>query len=308
VLTLKSNGCIIFISPLTPSKLLITSKHSIGPIKGQEKSHAEVGEHWLRKHLENVGKTEADLAQTLWNNNWTAVAEVSLAPRIVLMPHAKPMKHQLCDDSFEEHVLPYSEEITGLHLHGLNSTTGAFQTRDPEDVETFARQWGFIPTAYTTLDTVARVREFTQEISKTGKWNGQPIEGFVVRTHIADTPSSPGTPSEVLNVPGETGGGSGGRRARQDRDAPPYPPRSSFFFKVKFDEPYMMYRDWREITKSILAAKRGSEPRIASPGRSSIGLRRGCTRVGWKLRSSAIGKHLMGTRTTGVLSPRGNGF
>lgn len=29
-LTLKSNGCIIFIGALTPSKLLITSKHSLG--------------------------------------------------------------------------------------------------------------------------------------------------------------------------------------------------------------------------------------------------------------------------------------
>ena len=76
VLTLKSNGCIIFIAPLTASKLLITSKHSIGPIKGQEQSHAEVGERWLRRQLASVGKTEEDLAKTLWDNKWTAVAEV----------------------------------------------------------------------------------------------------------------------------------------------------------------------------------------------------------------------------------------
>jgi tRNA ligase len=36
-------------------------------------------------------------------------------------------------------------------------------------------------------------------------------------------------------------------------DASPYSPGSSFFFKIKFDEPYMMYRDWREITKSLLS-------------------------------------------------------
>lgn len=36
-------------------------------------------------------------------------------------------------------------------------------------------------------------------------------------------------------------------------DVPPYPPGSSFFFKVKYDEPYMMYRDWREITKVLLS-------------------------------------------------------
>lgn len=34
--------------------------------------------------------------------------------------------------------------------------------------------------------------------------------------------------------------------------ASPYAPGSSFFFKVKFDEPYMMYRDWREVTKALL--------------------------------------------------------
>lgn len=85
MLTLKSNGCIIFIAPLTSSKLLITSKHSIGPIKGQEQSHAEVGERWLRKHLESVGKTEADIAKVLWNNNWTAVAEVSVVSIVSIL-------------------------------------------------------------------------------------------------------------------------------------------------------------------------------------------------------------------------------
>ena len=75
-LSLKSNGCIIFIAALTPTKLLITSKHSIGPIEGVEKSHAQAGEMWLRKHLESKGKTEADLATRLWESNLTAIAEV----------------------------------------------------------------------------------------------------------------------------------------------------------------------------------------------------------------------------------------
>ena len=77
-LSLKSNGCIIFIAPLTPTKLLITSKHAIGPAKDKlvEMSHAQAGEKWLRKYLENKGKTEADLATRLWESNLTAVAEV----------------------------------------------------------------------------------------------------------------------------------------------------------------------------------------------------------------------------------------
>ncbi|KAF8520871.1 RNA ligase-domain-containing protein [Hysterangium stoloniferum] len=243
-LTLKSNGCIIFMAALTPSKLIITSKHSLGPSEGQYKSHAEAGERWLLKHLEKAGKTTEELAQTLWDRDETAVAE-------------------LCDDSFEEHVLPYSEEMTGLHLHGLNKRTGDFQTSDPHEVSAFAREWGFIPTAFISFNTVAEVREFTEKVSQSGKWNDEPIEGFVVRSHIASVPGAPASSSEVLNIDGEKNTGRSKRDRDGNRDAPPYPPGSSFFFKVKFDEPYMMYRDWREITKAVLSAKGGAEPRIA---------------------------------------------
>jgi tRNA ligase len=39
---------------------------------------------------------------------------------------------------------------------------------------------------------------------------------------------------------------------QEDNKKAPYPPGSTFFFKVKFDEPYLMYRDWREVTRSML--------------------------------------------------------
>ncbi|KAI0360295.1 hypothetical protein OH77DRAFT_1470048 [Trametes cingulata] len=212
-LTLKSNGCIIFIAALTPTKLLVTSKHSLGPSPSASgESHAQVGERWLRKHLAASGKTEEQLARTLWDKNWTAVAE-------------------LCDDSFEEHVLPYGPEKTGLHLHGLNSCTRRFQTQPQDVVDAFAKEWGFIQTPSTVLHTVDKVRAFTEEIGRTGKWNGEALEGFVVRTHVTEPPTKGNKPAS----------------------ASPYPPGSSFFFKVKFDEPYMMYRDWREVTKTLLA-------------------------------------------------------
>jgi tRNA ligase len=73
---LKSNGCIIFIAALTSSKLLITSKHSLGHIEGKTESHAEAGTRWLRVHLERRGKTMEELAAALWEKNLTAVAEV----------------------------------------------------------------------------------------------------------------------------------------------------------------------------------------------------------------------------------------
>ncbi|KAH9965570.1 RNA ligase-domain-containing protein [Lactifluus volemus] len=211
-LTLKSNGCIVFIAALSPSKLLITSKHSLGPVQGASESHAQAGERWLLHHLERVGKTTEQLAEVLWEKDWTAVAE-------------------LCDDGFEEHVLPYSLENTGLHLHGLNECSRHFKTQSTAVVEAFAREWGFIVTLSHELRSIPAVKAFTDEIGSSGKWNGEALEGFVVRTTVSLPP-----------IDGDT-----------RSDASPYPPDSSFFFKVKFDEPYMMYRDWREITKLLLS-------------------------------------------------------
>jgi len=218
-LSVKSNGCIIFIAALTSSKLLVTSKHSIGAIQGQEMSHSQAGDKWLHKHLASVGKERSDLAKVLWDNGWTAVAE-------------------LCDDSFEEHVLPYTPENTGLHLHGINRSTARFETLPSSasdervSVESFAKEWGFIPTKSFDLQSAQEVKEFADSCAETGSWNGEPLEGFVVRTHVS---------------------GSGAANLGRS-DSPPYSPGSSFFFKVKFDEPYMMYRDWREITRTYLSA------------------------------------------------------
>ncbi len=55
---------------------MVTSKHSLGKTPGDKPSHAEVGERWLRKYFADKGRTEADFAKVLWDNNWTAVAEV----------------------------------------------------------------------------------------------------------------------------------------------------------------------------------------------------------------------------------------
>jgi tRNA ligase len=76
ILSLKSNGCIIFIAALSSSKLVVTSKHSLGSVTGQGLAHAVAGDAWLKRYLEQKEKTEADLAKHLWDNNWTAVAEV----------------------------------------------------------------------------------------------------------------------------------------------------------------------------------------------------------------------------------------
>ena len=114
------------------------------------------------------------------------------------------------------------------------------------DVDAFAAEWGFIQTASITLNSIAEVRSFTSECAKTGEWNGEAVEGFVVRTHVTEPPQGKGKSS----------------------DASPYAPGSSFFFKVKFDEPYMMYREWRELTRSLLSSKGG--PSLAKLPKSKL--------------------------------------
>lgn len=210
VVSYKENGCIIFVSALTPSRLLVTSKHAIGsrPDDNEKVSHSEMGRTWLLRHLERSGKTEEDLARDLWDRNETAVME-------------------LCDDAFEEHVLAYTQERSGLHLHGLNANAVDFATRPMEEVNAFAETYGFLPVRFRTFATLDEVDAFAKEVGKTGSLHGEPIEGFVVRTTMPSTPNA-------------------------DVVSPPYAPGQTWFYKIKFDEPYLMYRDWRELTRMMI--------------------------------------------------------
>ncbi|THU87039.1 hypothetical protein K435DRAFT_867675 [Dendrothele bispora CBS 962.96] len=268
-LSLKSNGCIIFIAALTHEKLLVTSKHAIGPVRSnraasvevqkdvQEENddeegsaatsdtgltHAGTGEAWLRKYLKNKGKTEKDFAKVLWENNWTAIAE-------------------LCDDSFEEHVLPYPPELTGLHLHGLNTSTKVFRTLPQDVVDSFAEEWGFIRTSSKVCNSIEEVQEFTQKVERDKMWEGQAVEGFVVRTHVTEPSTSAGEGDAI------TGGNYSGR-GRVAKN--PYAPGSTFFFKVKFDEPYMMYRDWREVTKTLISLRKKQPSAFSASSANSL--------------------------------------
>ena len=84
---------------------------------------------------------------------------------------------------------------------------------------------------------IPKVREFAEEIGCSGTWNGKALEGFVVCTTIRTPPTD-----------GKAG-----------TDTSPYPPGSSFFFKFKLDELYMMYRDWHEIAKLLLSRGKGTK-------------------------------------------------
>ncbi|KAJ9106304.1 hypothetical protein QFC21_001449 [Naganishia friedmannii] len=183
--------------------------HANGGSDSAAPAHAEMGKRWLKQTLEKVDRTESDLAKELWERNLTAVTE-------------------LCDDDFEEHVLSTPQHLTGLHLHGLNLNTPYFATLSPEKVKVFAREWGFIPTDFERLNTLDEVKQYADKVAKEGKWKGEAIEGFVVRTTVKEINS------------------------KSDDGEPPYPPGSPFFFKIKFEEPYLMYRQWREITRSLM--------------------------------------------------------
>lgn len=202
-LSLKENGCIIFISGLHDGSLLVCSKHSTGPRADADVSHAIAGERWVDRQLARIGKTRQELAFELRKRNATAVAE-------------------LCDDDFEEHILAYTKDDAGLYLHGINLNTPEFITYSGPQVQAFADDWGFKRTDFLVIDDITKVRTFLEGVAETGHYNGRDVEGFVIRcksNHFAT-----------------------GRH--QD-----------WFFKYKFEEPYLMYRQWRECTKSLISGK-----------------------------------------------------
>lgn len=124
-LTLKENGCIIFVASVK-GHLLVASKHAFGPALDPSKpSHAQQGEIWLEKHLEKSGATREMLSAYLESLDATAVFE-------------------LADDEFEEHVLEYPSERRGLYCHGINLNTAKFQSLPTDRVHEFAKKFGFL--------------------------------------------------------------------------------------------------------------------------------------------------------------------
>ncbi|KAI5308492.1 hypothetical protein KEM55_005560, partial [Ascosphaera atra] len=190
-------------SGLEDGSLLVCSKHSTGPRSDVPLSHAQAGEQWIERHVSSVGKTTRQLAKELRRLNVTAVGE-------------------LCDDSFEEHVLAYTPETAGVYLHGINYNLPEFATVPGDQVHAFADAWGFKKAKYVVKDTLPEVKAFLEDCAQTGSWEGRDTEGFVVRCQKRDTPESPYV---------------------------------DWFFKYKFEEPYLMYRQWRECTKRMLARK-----------------------------------------------------
>jgi tRNA ligase len=203
-LTLKENGCIIFISGLEDETLLVCSKHSTGDRSDVQVSHASAGDRWVDKQLATIGKTREEFARELRRRNVTAVAE-------------------LCDDDFEEHILAYNPDKAGLYLHGINLNVPEFMTYPSGVVQQFADEWGFRKVGLQVFDDVDTVKNFLEQVAESGAHEGRDVEGFVIRCKLAS-----------------------------DLDRTHY---NDWFFKYKFEEPYLMYRQWRECTKALISGK-----------------------------------------------------
>ena len=74
--TAKENGCIIFITARSKSKIVVTSKHSLPDPQDDPSAHGGVGYRWVIKHLNQVNMKEEDLADWIYDKKLTLVAEV----------------------------------------------------------------------------------------------------------------------------------------------------------------------------------------------------------------------------------------
>ncbi|KAI9031679.1 RNA ligase-domain-containing protein [Phycomyces nitens] len=160
--TLKENGCIILISALSDSSVVVSSKHSIPKTQDEKTAHAGVGYNWLLKHLASVNMTERNLASWIYPKNITLVAE-------------------LCDDAFEEHVLEYEPSNRGLYLHGINYNTMEYHTIPIDTVRQVAIAFGLFPPEYVQLPNIQSVKDMCQEMQDTHRFLDRQVEGVVVR-------------------------------------------------------------------------------------------------------------------------------
>ncbi|KAJ1812225.1 trna ligase, partial [Coemansia sp. RSA 2598] len=125
---------------------------------------------------------------------------------------------ELCDDDFEEHILEYPERLRGLHLHGICRNAVDLDIWPSAEVARVAEDFGFIKNQCFEFGTAEEGKRFADEVRQNKMLDGRAIEGFVVRCKV-------------------------------DQGTRP------FMFKIKYDEPYLMFREWREITSRIIAEK-----------------------------------------------------
>ncbi|KAJ2144250.1 trna ligase [Coemansia sp. RSA 678] len=122
---------------------------------------------------------------------------------------------ELCDDAFEEHILEYPERARGLYLHGINRNSVELDTWASTEVAKVAEYFGFKVVQRFEFNSAPEGRELADSVRKDEMLEGRIIEGFVMRCKLNGT------------------------------DEP-------YMFKIKYDIPYLMFREWRVVTNSVL--------------------------------------------------------
>lgn len=205
--TIKENGCILFVSGLKNGDLLISSKNNLysemeSNKQVHSKDHAKEGYLQIKKIFKDDEAKLKNLGMTLYENNLTAVFE-------------------LCDDQFEEHVISYEDNNAGLYLHGLNVNDIKFSTMSMPHVNDFANEFGFKQIKFFYKDTFESLQAFLKDAALSNTFDNREIEGFVIRCFKKDS-------------------------------------NDDFFFKYKFEEPYLLYRQLREVTNDYINTKKRS--------------------------------------------------
>ncbi|KAG8794361.1 hypothetical protein FRC12_024790 [Ceratobasidium sp. 428] len=131
------------------------------------------GEGWFDRHMKHAGKIKTATVKALFDRTIATIIK-------------------LYDDSFEEHVLPYLKQLTGLHL---NKCQGKFYILPNSKVGSFARDRRLVPTATVLFSTINKVQSFTSEVGKAGKWRGVVIEALSY-----EPPSSIASPNSSKRI------------------------------------------------------------------------------------------------------------
>lgn len=154
-LVIKENGCLILVSAPENHKILISSKNSL------HSPHVEVANKWIEKHLSESNQTRATFASFLYKNNITAAFE-------------------LIDESFEQHIVQYAPEQSGLWLHGLIFNSVDFCMIPCSNNALVAEKFGFKSAPVYSFESKENALEFIK--------NDREIEGYVM--HCSD-PNKP---------------------------------------------------------------------------------------------------------------------
>lgn len=190
-------------------------------IKLKDMDHLVIGSKTVLALEENSSK-HSKHAEILLNKHLTLSKKTKSQLINFITQNNVTLLFEMCDDSFEEHIVSYLGR-EGLYLHGIVENTIDFKNWRYSELEKVASEFGFHITQCEKLNSLDSIKEKVQKtVENNGIYNGRLIEGFVAR----------------LNT-------------KSNRDDNTF----NYMVKFKLNKPYLMYREWREITNEYIALK-----------------------------------------------------